>query len=118
MNIPYRFAASLIFACAGLAFGGQALAQPATAPCFEIVPARSGIEPPVPMLVDKCSGRTWLLSRGGRRTGHDRASPYGYRWTLIEAEQDVAKTTDKLPAASADKRDSKCFTFNGRKFCE
>ena len=116
MNV--RLIAFALLSCAALVVGDDALAQTATAPCFEIIPARTGIEPPVPMLVDKCSGRTWLLTRGGRRSGHDRASPYGYRWTLIEAEQDVAKTTDKLRAASADKQDGKCFTFNGRKFCE
>ena len=67
------------------------------------------------MLVDKCSGRTWLLTRAGRG---------GYRWTAIDVDGEMPKATDRRPptddkaASSTDEGGKKCFTFNNRKFCE
>jgi hypothetical protein len=95
---------------------GAAIAQTASAPCFELIPARARIEPPVPMLVDKCSGRTWMLVRSGRAA---------YRWAAIDTETEKPKATDRPaidtgPAdkAAKDGSGAKCFTFNNRKFCE
>lgn len=99
-----------------LLFSGGVSAQTAPAPCFEFVPVRPRIEPASPMLIDKCSGRTWLLTRTSRG---------GYRWAAIHTEAEVPKAidrpaTDGSPAAKADKDGGagKCFTFNNRKFCE
>ena len=52
---------------------GAGLAQDTGAVCFEVIPARPNIEPPVPILIDKCSGRSWVLIRNGK----------SYRWSLI-----------------------------------
>ncbi len=95
-----------------------ALAQTAASPCFELIPARPRIEPPAPMLVDKCSGRTWLLARPPRGGA--------FRWIAINADEaEKPKATDRpatdtQPANKADKDGDgkKCFTFNNRKFCE
>jgi hypothetical protein len=104
-----------------LAFPGAVAAQTAPTPCYEMIPARPRIEPPAPMLVDKCSGRTWLLQRAGRGS---------YRWVAIVADDDMPKATDRpptdnQPASKADNPSAekegdgtKCFTFNNRKFCE
>ena len=116
-----RMTRALLIAGALLAFPGAAAAQNIPAPCYELVPARPRIEPPAPMLVDKCSGRTWLLKRAGRGS---------YRWAAIDADDDMPKATDRPPTdnqpankadnTSADKQGdgAKCFTFNNRKFCE
>ncbi|MGV3632720.1 MAG: hypothetical protein ACO1NY_00090 [Pseudorhodoplanes sp.] len=95
---------------------GAAFAQMASAPCFEFIPARPRIEPPSPMLVDKCTGRTWLLTRTSRGT---------YRWASIQSDGETPKApdrpaTDRGHAERADKQGGggKCFTFNNRKFCE
>ena len=108
-------------AAALLALPGAAAAQTASAPCFELIPARPQIEPPAPMLVDKCSGRTWLLKRAGRGT---------YRWATVDMDGEMPKATDRPPtddqpankagnpAANKDGDGKKCFTFNNRKFCE
>lgn len=95
------------------AWSGPAASQTPSAPCYELIPARARIDPPAPMLVDKCSGRTWLLTRIGRG---------GYRWTAIDTESESAKAVDR-PAtdsqpARKDGGGEKCFTFNNRKFCE
>jgi hypothetical protein len=88
-------------------------AETPAAPCYELIPARAGIEPPAPMLVDKCNGRTWLLVRAGRGV---------YRWATLRMDADMPKATDR-PAtdsqpARKDDGGQKCFTFNNRKFCE
>jgi hypothetical protein len=115
--------ALLIAVAAAIMLGlpGAAAAQTATAPCFELIPARPRIEPPTPLLVDKCSGRTWILKRTGRG---------GYRWAAIDADNGMPKATDRPPTdnqptnkadnPSAEKEGDgkKCFTFNNRKFCE
>ena len=108
-------------AAALLALPGAAGAQTATAPCYELIPASPRVEPAVPMLVDKCSGRTWLLKRAGRGT---------FRWATVDMDGDVPKATDRPPIddqpankadnppATKDDDGKKCFTFNNRKFCE
>jgi hypothetical protein len=92
-----------------LALGGSAQSADA---CYEVIPARAKIEPPAPMLVDKCSGRTWLLVRAGR----------AYRWAAVAADEEKPKATDRpvvdAQPARTDKDAQKCFTFNNRKFCE
>jgi hypothetical protein len=82
-----------------LVFAGPAQAQ--TPPvCFEIVAAQTGVQPAI--LIDKCSGRTWQLVR-------QRGA---YRWTVLARDE----AAPAVSAAAADK--SKCFTFEGRRFCE
>lgn len=105
-----------VLAAAALLLPGAAIAQTASSPCFELIPARARIEPLAPLLVDKCSGRTWLLVRSGRGD---------YRWAAINTENEKPKATDRPatdtgPADKADKDGSagKCFTFNNRRFCE
>jgi hypothetical protein len=92
--------------------GDTALAQATAQPCFEVMAARPGVEPAVPILVDKCSGRSWVLTRNGKN----------YRWSLIATELEKPKLGDRAPiegaAVAPGTGPQKCFTFNGRKFCE
>src|SRR5262249_50577971 len=82
---------------------GPARAQ-APHSCFEIVPAQAGVQPAI--LIDKCSGRTWQLARGRRGA---------FRWTGLSRDDGATATAAATaPATGA----SKCFTFEGRKFCE
>ena len=87
-----------------------AFAQGAT--CFEVIPARPNLEPPAAMMVDKCSGKSWVLIRNGRN----------YRWSLISTEMEKPKIGDRAPVEGAapalESGSQKCFTFNNRKFCE
>ncbi len=64
-----------------------ASAQSAASFCYEVIPARPNIEPPAPIMIDKCSGRSWILVRNGR----------AYRWSLIATETEKAKTGDRVP---------------------
>lgn len=111
-----RMMQAMLAAGSVLLLSGGAVAQTVSTPCFEFVPVRPRIEPASPMLIDKCTGRTWLLTRGSRGA---------YRWAAIHTESEMPKATDRpvtdaSPAAKADKDGGagKCFTFNNRKFCE
>ena len=109
-------------AAVALSLGAGAAAQAQTAPtppganCVEVVPAQPGAAPAI--LLDRCSGQTWQLLRssGGR---------YGVRYAwypLIRQEGGAAPpratSAAAAPAAIRAPANSKCFSFNGRTFCE
>jgi hypothetical protein len=85
-------AAITALACALLASSDAASAQTAAPFCYEVIPARPNIEPPAPIMIDKCSGRSWILLRNGRAS---------YRWSLIATEAEKAKTGDRVPTEGA-----------------
>lgn len=103
-------ALAIILAMAPPAAVSSVYAQGST--CFEVIPARPNIEPAAPIMIDKCSGRTWILVRGGK----------SYRWSLITTEAEKPKIEDRAPIGGSEIAPSqggqKCFTFNGRRFCE
>jgi len=96
----------------------NASAQPldAQALCFDIIsPRDTARRPDGSILLDRCTGQTWLLSRSGRGGA-------GYRWTMLAAEGDLIRKPLARPEPSvpAPARPStgKCFNFQGRQFCE
>ncbi len=104
----YVMAAALVLAALSAAQTTQAQNNV----CFEVIPARPNIEPPAAIMVDKCTGKSWVLIRNGK----------SYRWSLITTELEKPKIADRAPVEGAvpapDAGPQKCFTFNGRKFCE
>jgi hypothetical protein len=88
-----------------------AFSQNADTVCFEVIPARPNIEPPAPIMIDKCSGRSWVLLRNGK----------SYRWSIISLEAEKPKTADRVQNegdAAPGGASPKCFSYNNRKFCE
>jgi len=90
-----------------LALLGHAAAEDTS--CFAVIPAQAGVQPAI--LIDKCGGRTWQLTRGrGARTS--------YRWAALPRDDGTRapalSAVGPAPAAAT----GKCFTFEGRKFCE
>lgn len=97
----------------------NASAQPldAQALCFDIISPRDAARLDGSILLDRCTGQTWLLSRSGKRSGM-----VGYRWTMLAAEGDLikkplARTEPSMPAPVRPNT-GKCFSFQGRQFCE
>jgi hypothetical protein len=94
-------------------------AQPINAQtlCFDIVSPRDAARLDGSILLDRCTGQTWLLSRSGKRSGM-----IVYRWTMLAAEGDLIRKPLARPEPSvpAPVRPStgKCFNFQGRQFCE
>jgi hypothetical protein len=106
----------------------DASAQPADAQasfCFNIITTRRTAQLDGAILLNQCTGQTWLLTRMARRGGAS-----GYRWNLLiadglEINNSSPRPEVRIPArpnmetpAPMHPRTEKCFTFQGRQFCE
>ena len=95
----------------------NASAQPVDlqALCFDIISPRDAARLDGSILLDRCTGQTWLLSRSGKRSGM-----VGYRWTMLATEggqKPLARPEPSMPAPVRPNT-GKCFSFQGRQFCE
>jgi hypothetical protein len=99
------------------AAGASAQTDEAQARCFDIITLRNTAQPDGSILLNRCTGQTWLLSRNKRRGG-----ALGYRWNLLVADGgEISKSLLRPePRMSAPMGPStgKCFGFQGRQFCE
>ncbi|MFM1814790.1 MAG: hypothetical protein RLZ98_1485 [Pseudomonadota bacterium] len=123
---------SHIIKCVAVAFLGSSLAGPSIAedaksptlvPCFEVIRGSGNIEPAAPMLINKCTGETFLLKR--LRGSADASA--GYAWVPL-----VTRRRNVKPQAASKYRgrgrnyikrrkalaSPPCFKFDGRTFCE
>ena len=92
-----RQAALLLLAVLLVGLSGEATsAQPLDAQtlCFDIVSPRDAARLDGSILLDRCTGQTWLLSRSGKRSGM-----VVYRWTMLAAEGDLIRKPLALPRA-------------------
>jgi hypothetical protein len=85
--------------------------------CFDIISPRDAARLDGSILLDRCTGQTWLLSRSGKRGGI-----VGYRWTILAAEGELIKKPLARPepnmTTTVRPNTGKCFSFQGRQFCE
>jgi hypothetical protein len=89
----------------------------AQAHCFDIITPRNTAQPDGSILLNRCSGQTWLLSRNARRGGM-----LGYRWNLLVADggeisKPLLRPEPRMPVP-VQPSTGKCFSFQGRQFCE
>jgi hypothetical protein len=111
-------AAAALAMMTGTAHSAELAPPPALgASCVEVIPAQPGAAPAI--LLDRCSGQTWQLVRS-------YAGRHGvrYAWHPL-LRQEAAAAPQKASAVAAPARpkapaagNSKCFSFNGRTFCE
>ena len=102
---------------------GRAIAQseterPAVA-CFEVTLAQTKPSLTGVMLLNRCSGETWLLVRTHKTDQLPQTSGFVYRWRPIAIDR-VEKATELPPHPVPAIRlpTAKCFIFDGRQFCE
>jgi hypothetical protein len=129
------FAREMLIAAFVSLSGAEAGAQvplPAAAStfCFEVTGASDRAEGAI--LLNRCTGQTWILTRTVRpsRTGN---GPAAYRWSAIPAAKTqvaanplpppepvppVPARPVTAPSAPASTSTAKCFTFQGRRYCE
>lgn len=103
---------------------GRAIAQseterPAVA-CFEVTLAQTKPSLTGVMLLNRCSGETWLLVRTHNT---DQLSPttsgFVYRWRPIAIDrEEKANELPPRPILATPQLTAKCFVFDGRQFCE
>jgi hypothetical protein len=85
--------------------------------CFDIITPRNTAQPDGSILLNRCTGQTWLLIRNARR-----GSVLGYRWNLLvavggEISKPLPRPEPPMPAPARPST-GKCFSFQGRQFCE
>jgi hypothetical protein len=115
--VPFLFAPP-VAALLGIAMAAQAAESARDFACFEIIGPQRHTEPGAPLLLNRCTGSTWLLVRSGSR------NRLGYRWAPLDAPVMVQATqshngnvapkpseTDASPTAN-------CFFFAGRRYCQ
>jgi hypothetical protein len=78
--------------------------------CFELVARQPGTPPDAPMLINKCTGKTFVLVTRSRRS--QAGKPSQYVWEPIPIADPVR---DMAGSRSAGK---KCFAYDKRLFCE
>jgi hypothetical protein len=110
-------------ALSGGFIGSAVTAQAQDAPtpngaCFDVARPPGG-EAAGAILVNRCTGRTWILVGGRKRHGDQVA----YRWMPIVTADAAPAAPAPAPSpprvhAPASPNSDKCFTYQGRKFCE
>jgi hypothetical protein len=86
--------------------------------CFDIIALRNSPQSEGAFLLNRCTGQTWLLTRNGRRGG-----AVSYRWSLLatdggEIGKPLPSPEVQSPAVSVHPSTGKCFSFQGRQFCD
>ena len=80
---------------------------PASGACYEMLPADANTLPGSPMLINKCTGQTYVLMRAAvKASGVPK-----YRWLPIALDDAPEGKSKRTPAGH------NCFSFDGRQFC-
>jgi hypothetical protein len=75
-------------------------------PCFEAIPATANVAPLSPILVDRCTGRTWLLVRSNIADAKGKTIGFAYRWhPVVHIEDEAILVSPELPRAPASNAD-------------
>jgi hypothetical protein len=113
----YRISVIALICCVSTAVSAQeASPLPQTSRCFAVIEGKSDVPPGVPILVNTCSGQTFMLSRS-RRGSKQRS----YQWIPITQPKQSGQTEQRTSRATT--RTSKqatrqgCFSYGGRTFC-
>lgn len=109
------FFAFLTLAVSSLQAHAQDEAAAPSSACFAVIEAKPGVLPAAPILVDRCSGETFVLTK------KRRGDPTTYEWVAIGKAESGSRVSAK-PArstASSAKMPARgnCFSYNGRTFC-
>ena len=119
VTVRGRRAAFLMIAALLTEPAADASAQTAEAQthCFDIIAVRNTDRLDGSILLNRCTGQTWLLSRNARR-----GRVPGYRWNLLVADGgEISKPllrAEPRMTAPLGSSSGKCFDFQGRQFCE
>jgi hypothetical protein len=73
----------------------------APAPCWEIVAPVAGTDPPTMVMLNRCTGDTWLLAKEVTRAARPTApGTYVYRWRRIAKTDEPSAADFSIPSAS------------------
>jgi hypothetical protein len=111
--VGYLLAATLVSNLVSGAIAQTPEVGEPTRACYEVIAGRVDSQSEGAILVNRCSGQTWILVR----------TRLAYRWSPIAtADTQVAASPPSPPKVHfpkpAAQNNSKCFTFQGRQYCE
>jgi hypothetical protein len=95
--------------------------------CFQVFQPQRHTLPATPLLLNRCTGETWILVRRPVGTSNrKRSQEPAFRWIALEVDQAIAVSERKdvnvssrpVPRKSLGVDGRKCFFFTGREFCE
>lgn len=89
---------------------------PPSGACFDIVRSDATV---AAILLNRCTGQTWILVRRRGRHGNE----FAYRWRPVARGATEVAANPPAPVVPhvhipASPNSDKCFTFQGRRFCE
>lgn len=89
---------------------------PPSGACFDIVRSDTAAGA---ILLNRCTGQTWILVRRRGRHGDE----FAYRWRQVARGSTEVAANPPAPAVPhvhvpAGPNSDRCFTFQGRQFCE
>jgi len=74
---------------------------PSPVQCWEIVAPMRGADPPTMVMLNRCTGDTWLLAKVSTREATATApGSYVYRWRPISKAGDASETDFPVPSVS------------------
>ena len=90
----------------------QEQAQDATSACFSVIAGQADIPPASPLLLNRCTGDTFILRRSPKHPG-------GFAWVALPKSGTVAAEPQRPPPElkSSSVGKSGCFSYNSRSYC-
>jgi hypothetical protein len=87
---------------------------PSDGVCFEMIPAIPKTLPGAPILLNKCTGDSFVLSRLGPNAPGGRKAEPPYQWLPIGR---AVTAEGKAKFEQSGSVGAKCFSYDGRHFC-
>jgi hypothetical protein len=111
----FRTGLAILMGAALIPFAVEAQSPPPPdGVCFEIVPGTSEMLPGSPILLNKCTGDSFFLSRKQPPASAGRKAQATYQWLPIGRAIAVEGMAKLEPSGTAG---AKCFSYDGRQFC-
>ena len=82
--------------------------------CFEMIPASPKTLPGTPILLNKCTGDSFFLSRKQPAMAGGRKAEATYQWLPIGG---AVAAEGKAKFEQSGSVGAKCFSYDGRQFC-
>ena len=82
--------------------------------CFEMIPASPKTLPGTPILLNKCTGDSYLLARKQPTAAGGRKAEAAYQWLPIGG---AVAIEGKAKLEQSNSVGAKCFSYDGRQFC-
>ncbi|MET0631482.1 MAG: hypothetical protein ABWY47_17660 [Xanthobacteraceae bacterium] len=115
MTAPFRPTRLMIALALTGVFADAVSAQEQRGACFDVLAGPAEMKPAGAILLNRCNGQTWILVRTYQAPAKGSPGHFVYRWSALASDGIEPRPRSGEPAAAAG---DKCFTFQGRRFCE